>query len=102
MGKNIPRLIALFCATLFFSFSFAQKKISGVVTDDKQAALAGASVVVKGTKVATSTDASGKFTLTVPDNAKTLVVSFIGMQTQELTIGEHSVVAISLVSSSST
>ncbi|MEI7676910.1 MAG: SusC/RagA family TonB-linked outer membrane protein, partial [Bacteroidales bacterium] len=46
----------------------------------------GASVVVKGTSVGTVTDADGKFAVNVPSNGKTLVVSYIGMQSQELAV----------------
>ncbi|MBT1301231.1 carboxypeptidase-like regulatory domain-containing protein, partial [Phocaeicola dorei] len=47
----------------------------------------GASILVKGTTVGTVTDMDGKFTLSnVPSSAKTLVVSFIGMATQEVAI----------------
>ena len=47
----------------------------------------GASVLVKGTTVGTVTDIDGNFTLTnVPSSAGTLVISFIGMQSQEVKI----------------
>ncbi|MBT1305659.1 carboxypeptidase-like regulatory domain-containing protein, partial [Phocaeicola dorei] len=47
----------------------------------------GASILVKGTTVGTVTDMDGKFTLSnVPSSAKTLVVSFIGMATQEVAV----------------
>ena len=94
MRRSIPRLLALLVALLFFTISFAQKKITGTITDDKQAPLVGATVTVKGTKTATTTDAVGKFTLTVPANANTLVVTYVGMQTQEVPIGSSSVVTV--------
>ncbi|MBM6962252.1 carboxypeptidase-like regulatory domain-containing protein, partial [Bacteroides caecigallinarum] len=47
----------------------------------------GASVLVKGTQVGTVTDIDGNFTITnVPSSAGTLVISFIGMKTQEVDI----------------
>lgn len=96
MRRSIPRLLALLVALLSFTISFAQKKITGTITDDKQAPLVGATVTVKGTKTATTTDAVGKFTLTVPANANTLVVTYVGMQTQEVPIGNTSVVTVAL------
>jgi len=96
MRRSIPRLLALLVALLSFTISFAQKKITGTITDDKQAPLVGATVTVKGTKTATTTDAVGKFTLTVPANANTLVVTYVGMQTQEVPIGSTSVVTVAL------
>ena len=60
------------------------KKISGMVTDEKGNPLEGAVVVLKGTTIGTTTDASGKFTLgDVPDDA-TLVVSYVGYVTKAI------------------
>lgn len=63
-------------------------KVSGVVTAEEDGLpVVGASVLVKGTTVGTVTDIDGKFNLTnVPSSAKTLVVSYIGMKSQELAI----------------
>jgi TonB-linked SusC/RagA family outer membrane protein len=89
--------------TLFsFSVSFAQKAITGTVTDDRQSPLSGATVTVKGTSVVTTTDASGRFRLTVPEGRRVLEVSFVGMQPQEVTLGDVPVVAVSLTANSST
>ena len=56
------------------------KKISGKVTDQSGASLPGASVVIKGTTTGVLTNNDGNFTLTVPDDTKILVVSFVGMK----------------------
>lgn len=68
-------------------------KVTGKVTSDEDGLpVVGASVLVKGTTVGTITDAGGSFTLTnVPSSAKTLVVSFIGMQTQEVAVKAGSI-----------
>src|SRR5215207_8019105 len=97
MRKIYSRVLALCLATLSFTILFAQKQITGTVTDEKQVPLAGATIAVKGTKVATVTDASGKFNLNVPANGKTLVVSFIGMHSQEVSVGDRSLFAVSLL-----
>jgi len=73
------------------------KVITGKVTDDTQQALPGASVVVKGTTVGIITDIDGKFSLRVPENAKTLVVSFVGMIPQEIEIGSKTTFNVLLV-----
>jgi TonB-linked SusC/RagA family outer membrane protein len=84
-------------ATLSLTISFAQnRKITGTVTDDKQAPLVGATVSVKGTKVATTTDAIGKFTINVPPNGNTLVISYVGMQNREVAIGSSDVINAAL------
>ncbi len=68
--------------------AFAQKTITGTVTSAEDgSALPGVSVVVKGTSIGTITDVDGKYTLTgVPEDAKTLVFSFVGYKTLEVPI----------------
>lgn len=63
-----------------------KKEISGVVKDPKGFPLPGVSVVVKGTTKGVVTDTEGKFEISVPNDAKSLVFSFIGMKTQEIAI----------------
>ena len=87
----------LLLSVLCTSLAFAQtRKISGTVTDDKQAPLFGATVTVKGTTVVTTTDAAGKFSIDLPQNKKTLVITYVGMQTTELTVGTSDVVSVSI------
>lgn len=64
-----------------------QKIISGQVIDEKGQPIPGANIIVKGTTISTQTDESGNFTLKLSDDVTTLIVSFIGMETQEVTIG---------------
>lgn len=64
-----------------------QKQITGVVSDNSGAPIPGATVVVPGTTIGTITDNNGKFTLSVPATAKVFSVSFVGMTTKEVTIG---------------
>jgi len=70
------------------------KTISGVVKDPSGETIIGASVVVKGTKVATITDMEGFYKLNVPENAKELVFSYIGMKTLEVAINGTRINAI--------
>ncbi len=63
-----------------------KREISGTVKDSKGLSLPGVTVVVKGTTIGAITDNDGKFGLSVPDNAKTLVFSFVGMKMQEFSI----------------
>ena len=68
---------------------FAQQRtVTGRVVDDSNAALPGASVVVKGTTIGTATDLNGNFTLQVPSDATTLVITFVGMDTKEVPVTE--------------
>ena len=52
--------------------------VSGVLTDESGTPLPGVNVLVKGSTVGTTTDADGRYTLSVPDENAILVVSFIG------------------------
>ena len=59
-------------------------RVTGTVTSAEDGEpVAGASIVVKGTTVGTITDFEGKFSLNVPNDNRTLVISFIGMKTLE-------------------
>jgi len=73
-----------------------QKSISGKVTDSSGGSLPGVSVIVKGTTTGTITDANGSYSLSgIPANA-TLQFSFVGMKTQEVTIGSKTTINVSL------
>lgn len=71
---------------LIAQVSWAQKTVSGKVIDDKGVAVSGASVMVKGSKTGTATDANGNFKLTVPEGA-TLIISSIGFGSMEVGAG---------------
>lgn len=89
----------LLCFSLAFVFTvWAQERtVSGRVTSTEDgSSLPGVNVVVKGTASGTVTDADGRYTLSVPASGGSLVFSFIGLQTQEVPIGERSVVDVSL------
>ena len=73
-----------------------QLKTTGKVTDKSGNPLGGVSVLVKGTTVGTLTDAGGSFSLQLPANARTLSFSFIGMNPQEIEIGNQMVFNVTL------
>ena len=68
--------------------AFAQvTTVRGTVTDEEGEALPGVSILVKGTQVGTMTEANGTFVLSgIPSGSKSLIISFIGMVTQEVLI----------------
>ncbi len=74
----------------------ATKKINGKVTDATGAGLPGVSIVVKGTTIGVISDTDGKYTLSVPADAKTLVFSFVGMKPEERTIDSKTVYNVTL------
>ena len=68
------------------------KQISGTVVDDMGESLPGVSVRFKeDTTVGTVTDLDGHFQINIPEKAKTLIVSYIGMETKELPIKEGNI-----------
>ncbi|MBW3468700.1 SusC/RagA family TonB-linked outer membrane protein [Arthrospiribacter ruber] len=74
------------------STAFAQERVvTGTVTSAEDGLpIPGASVVVKGTTIGTATDLDGQFSLNVPQGSNTLVFSFVGMEMQELNVGNRS------------
>ncbi|GAB3262896.1 TonB-dependent receptor [Larkinella harenae] len=74
----------------------AEETISGKVTGENNEVLPGVSVVLKGTTRGTTTDANGQYRLAVPDRQAVLVFSFVGFTSQEITVGNQSVVNINL------
>ncbi|MCU0472233.1 MAG: carboxypeptidase-like regulatory domain-containing protein [Bacteroidales bacterium] len=77
-----------------------ERKISGKVLDQSGIPLPGVSVVIKGTNSGALTDINGNFSLSVPDGAKTVSFSFVGMNPQDLEIGTQSVFNITMEESS--
>lgn len=84
------RILMLFACFLFVLMSVRAQvtQVTGVVTaEDDGQPIAGASIRIEGTKAGTVTDVDGKFQLSnLPANARTLVVTYMGMQTRKVTI----------------
>ena len=84
MRKTL-RLALLFVSLLICAGLRAQSQgtvIKGTVTDEKGVTLPGATVTVKGAKVNAITDINGNYSIDVPTYGRTLVFSFIVMDTQ--------------------
>ncbi|MGI4744327.1 MAG: SusC/RagA family TonB-linked outer membrane protein [Janthinobacterium lividum] len=76
----------------------ADVTITGTVLDEKGDGMPGATIILKGTTLGTTTDADGKFSLRVPDGTATptLVISSIGYVRQEIAVGDRTNFAIKL------
>ncbi|WP_347840057.1 SusC/RagA family TonB-linked outer membrane protein [uncultured Draconibacterium sp.] len=95
--------IAIFLSILLFMGNLVAnaqtKTLTGTVTSaEDDAPIPGVSVSVKGTTLGTITNLDGGFELKAPDDAKTLVFSFIGMKVQEVEIGSQTSFAVALES----
>ncbi len=82
-------LSVLFFLLSLVTFGQSSKVVTGKVTDGNGEAVIGASVAVKGTTKGASTDVSGNFKIEVPNNSTTLVISFVGYDTQEIVVGNR-------------
>lgn len=83
-------MLILSCLLLSVGMVVAQtKQASGVVLDDTGSEIIGAAIIVKGTSTGTITDADGKFTLNVPEGRDVLVISYVGMKSQEVKAAQN-------------
>ena len=90
--KLLTFMLALFATTFA---AVAQTRVTGVVTDDTGQGVIGASVMEKGTTNGAVTDLDGKYVITVKPGA-TLVFSSIGYATQEIAVGNRTVIDVNL------
>ncbi|MFD1255426.1 SusC/RagA family TonB-linked outer membrane protein [Mucilaginibacter terrae] len=90
--KKILLLILLFCA----SSAFAQKNVTGVVSDDNGEALVGVTVNLKGTQTTSVTDVNGKYVIRVPNNNAVIVYSYVSFVKQEITVGNRTSINVAL------
>lgn len=94
MKKTLLSFIAML---LSLQLALAQRQVTGTVTaEGSKEPLIGATVMVKETKSGTLTDVDGKFSISAPENATTLVISYIGFTSTEVSIVGKDKVEISL------
>ncbi|WP_129022142.1 MULTISPECIES: SusC/RagA family TonB-linked outer membrane protein [Edaphocola] len=100
--KKLLLPIALVAATSVAAFA-QSRVVKGRVLDETGEAVLGASVVIKGTQSGTVTDDNGNFTISVPEGSNTLIISSLGLGTQEVAAGDGSKsVTVSFQNSKST
>ncbi len=102
----MKKVILFFCVlAMGISLAKAQtRQISGTVTDKANGStLPGVGVMIKGTKIATSTDGNGVFKLSIPSTGNTtLVVKYIGYNEKEVEVGDKKQVNIALEENATT
>ena len=98
MKKSTIRQPFLVFLGMLISFSvFAQKTITGKISSASDgSALEAAAVSVKGTSVGSITDANGNYSIQVPAGGTVLEFSYTGFISQEITIGDKSVIDVVL------
>src|SRR5690348_4264690 len=82
-------VFALSFVVVTLTTAYSQTRTLTGTVSDAAGTLPGVAVIVKGTTNGTNTDAEGKFSLVVDNSAETLVFSFIGMEAQEVPIGNQ-------------
>ncbi|MEJ7644949.1 MAG: SusC/RagA family TonB-linked outer membrane protein [Chryseolinea sp.] len=75
----------------------AEITVSGKVTDNTGEVLPGVNILVKGTANGTTTDTNGDYSLSVPDGTGTLVFSFIGYTSQEVSVDNRTSINVTLL-----
>ncbi|HCD87496.1 MAG TPA: SusC/RagA family TonB-linked outer membrane protein, partial [Algoriphagus sp.] len=97
MRKALLFVVALFTMTLSYEVSAQQRVITGtVISDEDGLGLPGATVLVKGTTVGTTTDLDGNYSISVPAGSNVLIFSFVGLVSKEEAIGNRTVINVTL------
>jgi TonB-dependent SusC/RagA subfamily outer membrane receptor len=97
MRKALLFVYALFTMFLSYGVSAQQRNVTGKVTSDEDGlGLPGASILVKGTTMGTTTDLDGNYSVNIPAGSNVLVFSFIGFTSQEIEIGGRSIINVTL------
>jgi TonB-linked SusC/RagA family outer membrane protein len=91
--KSLFRLLVVFLLTT--QLSFAQKTVTGVVSDPDGLPLPGATVLVQGTTTGVTTDFDGNFSINVAEG-QILEFSFVGYETAALAVGAGNVINVTL------
>jgi TonB-dependent starch-binding outer membrane protein SusC len=88
------KILWLLCGLLFYACQLhaQDRTISGKITDESSNPLPNVSITVKGSSIGTTSKQDGSYSLAVPNNAKIIVISSVGMLTQEFLIGSSSVI----------
>lgn len=89
-------IVLIIVSNFSFALPISDFQVEGKVIQSDKVPLSGATVAVKGTKIQTSTDENGNFSLSVPGSNAVLVVSYIGFTTQEIRIDNRTSITVVL------
>ena len=94
----MTKYLKLFLGTfLIISFQVhGQITIKGSIVDDQDESVIGATIIVKGTTIGTVSDIKGDYSIIVPENSETIIVSFIGYKSKEIPINDRAIIDIKL------
>jgi len=96
---SLNKLISLsFLILLSSTAAFAQITVKGIIYDTDKTPLAGATLQITGTNTKTQSDAEGKYQITAPNGTSRLTVSFVGYESQTVSINNQTLLNITLSS----
>ncbi|MES2648792.1 MAG: SusC/RagA family TonB-linked outer membrane protein [Bacteroidota bacterium] len=91
---NVAFLLATLCC--FTLHAQDTRVVQGIVLNAQNVAVAGATIQVKTTRISTNTGADGRFSLSIPNGKNILVVTYVGMASQEVKIQNQNTISITL------
>ena len=87
-------LLSLFCAFVFLSGSYAQRVITGTITDNHDETMPGVSIVISGTATGTISDLDGAYQITAPSENSLIEYSFVGYKKQTIIVGDRTMINV--------
>src|SRR5438045_4737131 len=91
------RLLLASCFLFLINILFAQKTVSGKITDATTGKpVVGSTVALRGSNVATETNAEGDFTISVPNDKSRLLISSVGYETQDVPVAGKSNLSVTM------
>nr|WP_184174660.1 TonB-dependent receptor [Rhabdobacter roseus] len=97
-GWQQPILLAVLLFSSIMAMAQGVKQVTGKVTDPNNDPLPGVNIQLKGTTTGATTTTEGTYTLSVPAEGGSLIFSFIGYTSQEIALGNSSVINVSMKS----
>ena len=95
--KRTLQILVFLITSCFLQQAVAQNiAVNGKITDKAGTAIAGASVLLKGTTTASSSDADGNYRMSIPEKGAVLVFSYVGTNRQEIVVGTNRTINVVL------
>lgn len=94
MNRKLFFSVLVFIASV--TFVYAQKNVTGTISDNNGIPLPGVNLVIKGTATGASTDFDGKFSINTKSEKDVLIISYVGYKTQEIGVANKTVINITL------
>ncbi len=100
MEKQYVKILLLLLLGMKTTIMLGQQEVKGVISSETGELLPGVSVVVKGTTTGVTSDFDGNYSITVPGENSVLQFSYLGMQTREITVGNQTIINVTMAISS--